>query len=292
MADYLALPREEVQSILKMKNPEAVALYLYLRAGGRQEDASRILGIPEESVQGALLMLDALGAVRIPRPAAVTDEELLKLMEKDDRFLRFSAEVQRLLGRVLSTNDLRLLAGLVANLQIEMDAVILLVNDCVAQAKEQGRNPPTMRTVEREAYRWADLGAVTMERASSYLQKQRAQRTALRSLAQRFEMGREFKAPERGRVLTWMELGFGEEEIYLAYERCLEATKALKWQYMDRIVRSWHEQNLHTKAEILQWDQRPQSAAQGGRQDPRGPLTSSNPGELERRMLERLREKE
>ena len=292
MADYLALPREEVQSILKMKNPEAAALYLYLRAGGRQEDASRILGIPEESVQGALLMLDALGAVRIPRPAAVTDEELLKLMEKDDRFLRFSAEVQRLLGRVLSTNDLRLLAGLIANLQIEMDAVILLVNDCVAQAKEQGRNPPTMRTVEREAYRWADLGAVTMERASSYLQKQRAQRTALRSLAQRFEMGREFKAPERGRVLTWMELGFGEEEIYLAYERCLEATKALKWQYMDRIVRSWHEQNLHTKAEILQRDQRPQSTAQGGRQDPRGPLTSSNPGELERRMLERLREKE
>ena len=292
MADYLALPREEVQSILKMKNPEAAALYLYLRAGGRQEDASRILGIPEESVQGALLMLDALGAVRIPRPAAVTDEELLKLMEKDDRFLRFSAEVQRLLGRVLSTNDLRLLAGLIANLQIEMDAVILLVNDCVAQAKEQGRNPPTMRTVEREAYRWADLGAVTMERASSYLQKQRAQRTALRSLAQRFEMGREFKAPERGRVLTWMELGFGEEEIYLAYERCLEATKALKWQYMDRIVRSWHEQNLHTKAEILQRDQRPQSTAQGGRQDPRGSLTSSNPGELERRMLERLREKE
>ena len=292
MADYLALPREEVQSILKMKNPEAAALYLYLRAGGRQEDASRILGIPEESVQGALLMLDALGAVRIPRPAAVTDEELLKLMEKDDRFLRFSAEVQRLLGRVLSTNDLRLLAGLVANLQIEMDAVILLVNDCVAQAKEQGRNPPTMRTVEREAYRWADLGAVTMERASSYLQKQRAQRSALRSLAQRFEMGREFKAPERGRVLTWMELGFGEEEIYLAYERCLEATKALKWQYMDRIVRSWHEQNLHTKAEILQRDQRPQSAAQNVRQDPRGPLTSSNPGELERRMLERLREKE
>lgn len=292
MADYLALPREEVQSILKMKNPEAAALYLYLRAGGGQEDASRILGIPEESVQGALLMLDALGAVRIPRPAAVTDEELLKLMEKDDRFLRFSAEVQRLLGRVLSTNDLRLLAGLVANLQIEMDAVILLVNDCVAQAKEQGRNPPTMRTVEREAYRWADLGAVTMERASSYLQKQRAQRIALRSLAQRFEMGREFKAPERGRVLTWMELGFGEEEIYLAYERCLEATKALKWQYMDRIVRSWHEQNLHTKAEILQRDQRPQSTAQSGRQDPRGPLTSSNPGELERRMLERLREKE
>lgn len=285
MAEMAALPLGEVRTLLAAENGDAALVYLYLRTGGERNKVAQGVGMDADRAREALALLERLGLLPPPEPAPMTDAELLRHMEQDEAFRLLAGEVQRQLGRVLSTEDLRILAGLTTTLRMETDVVGLLVSDCIAQAKEAGRNPPNLRAIERAAYRWAERGVVTMELAAEYLQQQRAQRQILKSLALRFELGRSFRTPERNRVAAWLDLGFGEEEIYFAYERCLTATHDLKWAYMEKIIRSWHLQGLHTMSDIQAKDQRPAAAAV---QNPKAPLTRSEPGELERRMLARL----
>ena len=49
-------------------------------------------------------------------------------------------------------------------------------------------------------------------------------------------------------------MGFRDDTIRMAYERTCLNTGALKWAYMNSILTSWHEQNLHTPEEILAGD--------------------------------------
>ena len=48
--------------------------------------------------------------------------------------------------------------------------------------------------------------------------------------------------------------GLSKGTIRMAYERTCLNTGALKWAYMNSILTSWHEQNLHTPEEILAGD--------------------------------------
>lgn len=56
-------------------------------------------------------------------------------------------------------------------------------------------------------------------------------------------------------------MGFRDDTIRMAYERTCLNTGALKWAYMNSILTSWHEQNLHTPEEILAGDAPAQAGA-------------------------------
>ena len=55
-------------------------------------------------------------------------------------------------------------------------------------------------------------------------------------------------------LVSWIRMGFRDDTIRMAYERTCLNTGALKWAYMNSILTSWHEQNLHTAEEILAGD--------------------------------------
>mgnify|MGYP002610767443 CR=1 FL=1 len=55
-------------------------------------------------------------------------------------------------------------------------------------------------------------------------------------------------------LVSWIRMGFRDDTIRMAYERTCLNTGALKWAYMNSILTSWHEQNLHTPEEILAGD--------------------------------------
>ena len=47
-------------------------------------------------------------------------------------------------------------------------------------------------------------------------------------------------------------MGFPDEAIALALERTVLNTGALKWPYLNSILRNWHAAGLHTAEEIEQ----------------------------------------
>ena len=74
--------------------------------------------------------------------------------------------------------------------------------------------------------------------------------------------GRNIRLTEQGRsfflraerALRELDQGFGEEAICLAADRTLTNTGALKWNYLRKILQSWHERGLHTPQEIREKD--------------------------------------
>ena len=49
-------------------------------------------------------------------------------------------------------------------------------------------------------------------------------------------------------------MGFGEEAIAIAAERTVTNTGALKWNYLSKILQSWHQKGLHSPKEIEEKD--------------------------------------
>src|SRR5699024_11736535 len=103
-----------------------------------------------------------------------------RAVDKDDSFRSLYGEVQRQLGRNLNTEELKILLGFVRYLGLSGDVISLLVCYCKERARQKGssRNP-SLRTIEKEAYAWAEQGLHTMEQALAYLPSQNHHRSRL-----------------------------------------------------------------------------------------------------------------
>lgn len=92
-------------------------------------------------------------------------------------------------------------------------------------------------------------------------------------------------------IAAWVDMGFPDETIRLAYENTVLKKRTLNWPYMDAILRDWHQKGLHTVKAIQAGDRKrpgkPASTAAGAtRPQP------AAPGEADRRAredMERLR---
>ena len=129
MAEMAAIPLGEVRTLLAAENGDAALVYLYLRTGGERDKIAQGVGMDARRAGEAVALLERLGLLPPPEPVPMTDAELLRHMEQNEAFRLLAGEVQRQLGRVLSTEDLRILAGLTTTLRMEPEVVCLLVSD-------------------------------------------------------------------------------------------------------------------------------------------------------------------
>ena len=132
------------------------------------------------------------------------------------------------------------------------DVIILLVCYCKEEARKKGRkHAPGLHQIEKEAYKWADMGIDTMEEAAAYVKQQQLRYSQIGRIMEILQIrGRNLTTPEKRYIKQWLEMGFEEETIGLAYERSCLNTGGLAWPYMNKILLSWHEQGLHTAQEI------------------------------------------
>ena len=135
----------------------------------------------------------------------------------------------------------------------------MLVCYCKERARQKGstRNP-SLRAIEKEAYFWAEQGIDTMEEAVAFIQNQNMRRSRLGQLLQILQIrGRSLTAGEEKYALKWLDMGFANEVIALAYERTCLNTGGLSWAYMNRILTRWHEAGLVTLEQIKSQDKKP-----------------------------------
>ena len=131
----------------------------------------------------------------------------------------------------------------------------MLLYYCLERSRRRDSRAPSMRAIEKEAYRWADEGIDTLETASFYVQQQLQLHTRVQQLRQLLQIDQRRLTPaEEKYLVSWIRMGFRDDTIRMAYERTCLNTGALKWAYMNSILTSWHEQNLHTPEKILAGD--------------------------------------
>ena len=243
-----------VNKLLELGDGDAALLYLY-QATGDETPMQKKLNWGDDRLQAAGKRLAELGLFPAVKPTR-SNPDTKTSAEKE--FYKLSQEVQRLFGRILSSDELVRLFRLYDSLGLAPEVILQLVVYCTAETQGRGSaSTPSMKYIEKAAYTWEREGIVTLELAESYI-KDRAEKkqesSKIKAALQIYDRG--LTPTERKYIDAWQELGYTSEAIAIAYDRTVTQTGKLSWSYMNSIISSWHGKNLHTAEEILERDTR------------------------------------
>ena len=189
----------------------------------------------------------------IPLPAEelpqYTTEDIVRRTDADPGFKAVLNEAQQKLGRVLSTSDIKTLFGIYDFLALPPDVIFMLLTYCIDTfvSKYGSGRLPSMRSIEKEAYSWANKEILTLEQAEEYIKNAAERRTKQGEVKTALGItGRQLTPTETRYINSWLDMGFDCETLLEAYDRTVTNTGSLKWGYMNKIVTSWHEKGLHT----------------------------------------------
>ena len=262
----LSIEKEHIHKLLCAQSPDAALLYLYLKSGNDPDLAAGKLGYTPSRYACAIATLRQLGLtqeekqVRLPgQQPRYTENDVLEASNTDLDFRALCDEIQRLLGKNLTTEEMKILLGFVRYLGLPADVISVLVCYCKEKARRLGKTRnPSLRTIEKEAYAWAENGIDTMEEAARYIQRKTLRFSQVGKIMQVMQIhGRNLTPPESRYIRQWLEMGFDEHTIGLAYERSCLNTGGLSWPYINKILQRWHEQGLHTLEQIRSGDSKP-----------------------------------
>ena len=252
------------RKLLGAASGDAALLYLYIQCGNDPALGAQALNLSDARFQCAASTLRQLGLwpeehnkVVIPgqRPA-YSERDVLTAMDDDRDFKLLYGEVQRLLGRNLNTEELKILLSFIRYLGLPVEVVSLLVSYCKDRARQRGNlKNPSLRMIEKEAYAWAEQGIDTLENAAAYIQNRNMRDSRLGKLMQILQIrGRSLTQAEERYAQQWLEKGFDDSAIGLAYERTCLNTGGLNWAYMNKILQRWHGAGLHTAEAVKNGD--------------------------------------
>ena len=296
-AQELHISQPDLYKLLCTKNPDAALLYLYVHGGNPPASAQDALQMSQTRYTCAAATLRQLGLWPEVRNAPVfsgerpqySEQDVMQAMGGDRDFQSLYGEVQRVLGRTLNTEELKILLGFTRYLGLPVEVISMLVCYCKERAREKGyiRNP-SLRSIEKEAYYWAEQGIDTMEEAAAFIQNQNHRRSNLSRLMELLQIrGRNLTPGEERYAQGWLEAGFDEGAIKLAYERTCLNTGGLSWPYMNRILTRWQESGLLTLDQILAGDKKPAGAKPADKKRvPQG--ASGTPGQAELDAIAKL----
>lgn len=276
MTESVKISQSDMKRLLSAANPDAALLYIYVNAGNPVENAEKDLHLSTSRLNCAAATLRQLGLMPENRPSHIapgerpsySEQDVLSAMDSDNAFRSLYGEVQRLLGRSLNTEELKILLSFTRYLGLPEDVISVLVCYCKERARQKGslRNP-SLRAIEKEAYAWAERGLDTVEEAVAFIQAQNVRNSRLYRLMNILQIrGRSLTAAEERYAQKWLDQGFDEELIAMAYERTCLNTGGLNWAYMNKILQRWQEQGLHSAEQVRTGDQKNAQAKAGQRQ--------------------------
>ena len=268
----IQLSQTDLRKLLSAASPDAALLYLYITAGNDPRSAETELGLSASRISCAGATLRQLGLWQEEKPQKLlsgerpnySETDVLGAMETDQSFRCLYGEVQRLLGRSLNTEELKILLGFIRYLGLPGEVISVLVCYCRDRARQKGSGrAPSLRTIEKEAYFWAEQGIDTVEEAAVFIQNQNMRNSRLSRLMQLIQIhGRRLTAAAEERYAqSWLDMGFDEECISMAYERTCLNTGGLNWNYMNKILQRWHSQGLHTGEAVRSGDNKGQNVS-------------------------------
>ena len=266
MTEELKISQKDMRLLLSAASPDAALLYLYTRSGNDWKNAGAELHMSESRLGCAEATLRQLGLMLDDRVSHIapgerpsySERDVLQAMDGDGDFRSLYGEVQCQLGRSLNTEELKILLGFVRYLGMPSDLVSLLVHYCKERARQRGslRNP-SLRTIEKEAYAWAERGIESVEDASAFIQNENVRNSRIARLMNLLQIrGRNLTGAEERYAKAWLDMDLSEELISMAYERTCLNTGGLNWAYMNKILQRWHDQGLRTAEDVRTGDRK------------------------------------
>lgn len=280
----VSVPERDIRALLASGNGEAALLYLHILQNGGTYDEERAatelhrsdreIARSAERLCRMGLLSEEGGADAAPLKApreelpAYSRQDVVRRGRESPEFTALVDAVQIELGRLLSPSDTAKLLGIYDDLALPGDVILVLIRYCRQEHERRYGKGKSLgfAYIEKAAYAWFNSEIVTCEQAEQWVEERARRRTAAESIKRVLGIrDRELTASESRYIDGWLERGFAEEAVAIAYDRTVTNTGGLKWKYMDSIIRSWDEKGLHTAEEIEAGDTRPNKPAGQGK---------------------------
>ena len=275
--ENITLTIEELDRLLALDDGDAALIYLSAKRSRTPAwDAARL-----REARKKLSCAGLAPSVAVDRPT-YDASEIARGMLTDPGYHTVVREAERLLGHALSHSEQQTLFSIYQWRAFQPGVMLILLHDC---ASEAGKRPFSLRQVEREAAVWDSEGICDEAAAESYIDRRNASRETSSKVYKGLGIfGREPSQTEKKYVASWLELGFNEQAIALAYDKTVINTGKLAWGYCDKILRRWHENGWHTPEQIEGLDKKPSAAKKA--------VPSVNGGMVDRSraLLQKMRE--
>jgi len=316
--ETVTIASQTIDKLVRAGDGDAAILYLYiLKTQGQSSsaEAAAALGKSPGAIATAMAALSRLGLVKLDNgdgsdengsldepsdipekePRRYSVDEIKGELERGSVFHSLVEEAQRSLGKILSPDELLRLFSIYDSLRMSPEVILQLITHCISESRgRSGGRMPSMRYIEKAAYTWEREGIFTLDRAEEYLKSLEQRKTARWEIKWAMQIkDREFSESEKRYVDNWIAMGFNAGAVAIAYDRTIMKTGKLAWSYMDTIMNSWHNKNLHTPQEILEKDVRPdRKAAYEALQAPGKKFGAADHNDIERmeRILNRIKE--
>jgi len=277
--DTITLSGQTVNKLIRSGDGDATLLYLYiLKTEGKSttEETMAALGKGKGWINTAMTTLSQMGLIHLDSKSTDSSaasafneipdgpngstrsstEDMRRELEAGSDFSIVVEQTQKILGRILSPEDLLRLFGIYDFLNMPPEVIMHLITYCINESRRtRGGHAPKMTYIEKAAYGWAREGILTLERAEQFirdLEDKRSLRGEIKSALQIRD--REFSATEGKYVDSWIAMGFDASAVEIAYDRTIVKTGERTWNYMDKIISSWHKKGLHTVQDIMEKD--------------------------------------
>ena len=284
--EILSMSAQAARLLVESGDGDGALLYLaLLECGGDAGRAAARLRWQDARLRPAWERLAALGLAQAPAdapaPAPKQDDrlpeysrgEIAAAMEREPSFQGLCRELEGMLGRVFTDNDLRCVYTIYDHLGFSPEVIVQLTGWVISRERRQKNNPaacPRMPQIQREAFRWKRLGVDTLERAEDYQRRQEA--VDAREWAVLSNLGVAERRPavekEREYIAAWVGMGVSDELIRMAYERTVYQKKAMNWPYMNKILQSWHQAGYQTPQQVEAGDRPPRRQAPSAKAQP------------------------
>lgn len=197
-----------------------------------------------------------------------TEDQLEEIRKGNDVSMVLNV-IEVYLERLLTPQDVNLVAYLFDKLHFSADLILHLYEYCI------GKNKKKWEYIEKVAISWHQEGIDTVEKAREY---SILYDTCFNAVNKVFSLGRMPIGPERDFIRKWSSWKISPELIEEACNRTIMNISKPDFKYADRILESWHTAGASTIAEVKAIDathalMNPRPASEGNR--PAAPMTKS-----------------
>lgn len=275
--EILSMSAQAARALTARGDGDCALLYLALLDCGEPGRAAAALHWDRPRLDAAYGALVSMGLAQAredaPAPPAEPPKrtyqraDVLAALEQEPDFRSLYLEVERQLGRKLSDADLTALYSLYDALALPPEVIVQLVGHVIRTVRRQKGSPaamPRMAQIQREGYRWKRLGLDSLELAEEYLRREQTvdrrewEILSIVGVTQR----RPAVEKEREFIAAWVEFGFSDELLRLAWERTVYRKGQMNWPYMNKILLAWKQSGWTTPEQVLAGEKPPKRAAQ------------------------------
>lgn len=216
---------------------------------GRQYALAPATGSEPEAVQQK--------TVQPLAPAKPLSEDIVRRTQEAPEIAFLFRQAQKKLGRTIGYDSQAKLLMMHDQYGLPVEVVLMIVEYCVSRGKG------SIHYIEKMAMNWAEREIDTIESAEreiDYLNRTNTVWSSLRALT---GQGNPYPTQQQQQFLNeWtQQLGFNVEMIYFAYEKTVDKIGKTSFAYMNKILQSWSQEGLRTRAQVEQADAERRSQA-------------------------------